>query len=216
MCSKLFETRFINTLETENRDFRFSSCDSNLSEVKWTTLEEMKEQPCRLLVLISYLFSSYLGGATVRCRVRAGIRSTIGAADDLVRSSSTTGSSSALPLLFTLRQGLRRRNLYFLTTMCRLNNDPPFRLVLFPRFLLPSDPPILPQETTHRPALAFNSSRIHRLLNFFTCLIQGGRRVAGEVGGMRLKRLIDMRIETRYRLRYRVSGVIDLPERYTW
>lgn len=54
---------------------------------------------------------TYFGSTTIRCRMRARIRSTVGASDDLVHSSSTTSSSSALSLLFTLRQGLRRRNL---------------------------------------------------------------------------------------------------------
>lgn len=80
---------------------------------------------------VKYVFT-YLSGAPVSCRVRAGIGSTVGAGDNLVRSSSTTGRSSAFPLLFTLRQGLRRRNLYSQWQKKQvINNDPPFRLALF-------------------------------------------------------------------------------------
>lgn len=46
--------------------------------------------------------------------MRARIRSTVGAGDDLVRSCRTSSWWTALSLLFTLRQGLRRRNSYSL------------------------------------------------------------------------------------------------------
>lgn len=44
--------------------------------------------------------------------MRARIGSAIGAGYDLVRSCRSSGRWTALSLLFTLRQGLRRRNLY--------------------------------------------------------------------------------------------------------
>lgn len=57
---------------------------------------------------------TYLGGASVGGRVRARIRSAIGTGDDLVWSCGSSSWRTALSLLFTLRQGLRRRNLYSL------------------------------------------------------------------------------------------------------
>lgn len=58
-----------------------------------------------------WLFLSYLSCTSIGSRVCAGIWATIGTSNDLVRSRSTTSWRSTLSLLFTLRQGLRRRKL---------------------------------------------------------------------------------------------------------
>lgn len=61
--------------------------------------------------------------------MRARVGSTIGAGYDLVRSCRSSGRWTALSLLFTLRQGLRRRNLYSHDLSCKQ------RSILRPIFL---------------------------------------------------------------------------------
>lgn len=58
--------------------------------------------------------------------MRARVGPTIGAGHDLVRPCRSSGRWTALSLLFTLRQGLRRRNLYSYDIFSMLNNDPSF------------------------------------------------------------------------------------------
>lgn len=76
---------------------------------------------------IILILTTYLGRASIGCRVRARVGPTIGAGYDLVRPCRGSGRRTALSLLFTLRQGLRRRNLYsYLYLFDVTNNDPSF------------------------------------------------------------------------------------------
>lgn len=78
-----------------------------------------------------WLFLSYLSCTSIGSRVCAGIWATIGTSNDLVRSRSTTSWRSTLSLLFTLRQGLRRRKLIFSLAAAHLRKQ---RSILLQRF----------------------------------------------------------------------------------